>query len=153
MYRSRGRLKLLIMVFTFEDLAYVLISILSLLSVGGKVVSTSRTLGDWVWLCSPTALAWVPFPSLMSTYSGVFFLGSFGLSPSAKNQYFKLKFDVEKVDRNSHLLYYRTQNYKSNCTIYTTKNDSHYILIAQKMLESQICLWCIFVNNLPDKVS
>ena len=21
------------------------------------------------------------------------------------------------------------------------------------MLESQICLWCIFVNNLPDKVS
>ena len=61
-----------------------------------KVVSTSRTLGDWIWLCSPTALAWVPFPSLMPTYSGVFFLGSFCLSPSAKNQYSKLKFDVEK---------------------------------------------------------
>ena len=25
--------------------------------------------------------------------------------------------------------------------------------IAQEMLESQICLWCIFVNNLLDKVS
>ena len=50
-------------------------------------------------------------------------------------------------------LYYRTQNYKTNSTIYITKNDTHYFLIAQEMLESQICLWCIFVNNLPDKVS
>ena len=90
-----------------------------------------------------------PDVSLLWSFS----LGSFGLSPSAKNEHSKLKFDVEKVDRNSHLLFYRTQNYKSNCTIYTTKNDSHYFLIAQKMLESQICLWCIFVNNLPDKVS
>ena len=50
-------------------------------------------------------------------------------------------------------LYYRPQNYKTNSTIYITKNDTHYFLIAQEMLESQICLWCIFVNNLPDKVS
>ena len=84
MYQSRGRLKLLIRVFTFEDLAYVLISILSLLSVGGKVSSTSRTLGDWGWLCPPTALAWVRFPGLVSTYSRVFSRGPSVFLPPQK---------------------------------------------------------------------
>ena len=36
---------------------------------------------------------------------------------------------------------------------YITKNNMSLFFIAQEMLESQICLWCIFANNLLDKVS
>ena len=120
---SRGRLKLLIRAFTFEDLVCVLISILSLLCVGRKVVSTPRMLADWGWLPlwpGFDSLAWC---QLTPEWTGI-------------ATFYVIEHKI----------------YKTNSTIYITKNDSHYFLIAQEMLESQICLWCIFVNNLPDKV-
>ena len=104
---SRGRLKLLIRAFTFEDLACVLISILSLLCVGRKVVSTPRMLADWGWLPlwpGFDSLAWCQLtPEFFSRGPSVFL-------PPQKTTFLIKNLTWKKWTGIATFLYYRTQN-------------------------------------------